>query len=76
MARAKQIKVMALVNIKHDKNFYKVNDEFKLKEDEAKELNQRGFVSLLEDVKKDDEEDDNNDDNNDDNDENDGENEK
>lgn len=67
MARAKQIKVMALVNIKHDKNFYKVNDEFKLKEDEAKELNQRGFVSLLEDVKKDDE-DDNNDDNNDEND--------
>ncbi|MBY6918202.1 hypothetical protein [Clostridium botulinum] len=48
MAAAKKISVKALVNITHDWKSFKIDENIKLNEDEAKELEERGCVEILE----------------------------
>lgn len=53
MAKAKTYKVKALVNIKYDKTVIAVGKDFKIKKDDVKELIEKGYVELLEEVKED-----------------------
>jgi len=48
MAAAKKISVKALVNITHDGKSFKIDENLKINEDEAKELEERGCVEILE----------------------------
>lgn len=59
MAKNKQVmcKAKALVFIKYDKTSYKPGDEFKVRIEDAKELNENGYaeVEMLEQQQNDDE---------------------
>ena len=46
--KEKQVSVKALVNICYDKDFYKINEEFKVRISDAQEMNDRGYVELME----------------------------
>lgn len=50
MASKKTIQAKALVNLKYDKNCFKISDELKVRVDDAKEMVERGYIELLDEV--------------------------
>lgn len=44
---SKAIRVIALVNIKYDNNCYKIKDEFNVRIEDLKEMNENGFIEIL-----------------------------
>ncbi|KEH84592.1 DUF7210 family protein [Clostridium novyi] len=47
MAKAKIIKVKALVNLKYDKKCVSIGDEFGVRAEDAKEMKAQGYVEIL-----------------------------
>lgn len=50
MAKAKMIEVKALVNLKYDKEPISINEEFKVRIEDATEMAQKGYVEILDEV--------------------------
>lgn len=43
-------KVKALVNIKYDEECFKIGDEFEVRKEDSKEMSQKGYIELLEEL--------------------------
>lgn len=50
MVEKRIMKVRALVNIKYDKDCFKIGDEFEVSEEDSKEITEKGYVELLEEL--------------------------
>lgn len=48
--REKKVKVKALVNLKYDSNFAKINEDFVVRESDLIEMLENGYVVALEEV--------------------------
>ncbi|MBU5268897.1 DUF7210 family protein [Clostridium tepidum] len=46
------IKVRALVNIKYDKDCFKIGDEFEVRTEDSEEMTKKGYVESLEKTEK------------------------
>lgn len=55
MAKEKLFKAKALVNLKYDQEVKKIGDELGVRKDDAKEMFERGYIELLEELPKEEE---------------------
>lgn len=56
MAKTKMIKAKVLVNLKYDKKCVSINDDLKIRVEDAADMAKRGYVEILEEIPEENEE--------------------
>lgn len=47
MAKAKMVNAIALVNLKYDKNCFKIGEELKIKVNDVEAMKDKGYIEVL-----------------------------